>query len=289
MSLGLTRRAALGVGLAALARPAWADAGLARLEQQNGGRLGVLAVDTADGRSLAHRADERFTLCSTFKLPLAACVLARVDAGADMLTDVVHYSKQALRAMGFPGGHCPVTGAHIEQGALSVASLCQAVVVESDNLAANLLLARIGGPQALTAFLRGLGDTVTRCDRFEMALNDYSGTLDTTSPRAMAGTARRILLGDTLRPETRDLLESWMIDSQTGLERLRAAVPRDWVVADKTGTSTADEANDVALLQPPGRKPIVVAVYYNAPNLPMEKRDTVHRQVGRIVVNWIRN
>jgi beta-lactamase class A len=283
MTLGCSRRLVVAGALAAFCGTARAEDTLAALEREHGGRLGVFALDIADGRSLAYRADERFTLCSTFKFPLAACVLARVDAGADRLTGPVRYGEAELRALGYPGGHCPVTGEHVRQGALTVGSLCQAMVSESDNLAANLLLRRIGGPGALTGFLRALGDTVTRSDRYEPLLNDYDGMLDTTSPRAMAGTARRILLGDTLRPQTRDLLESWMIDSQTGLNRIRAAIPADWIAAGKTGTGD-DEANDVVVLQQPGRKPIVAAAYYNAPHLPADAREAVLRGVGRAIV-----
>jgi beta-lactamase class A len=280
MMVEISRRG-LGVGVCALwAGAAWAagDA-LAAIEARHGGRLGVFAADTGSGRVLAHRADERFLLCSTFKGVLAAMVLARVDAGQDSLAAMVPYGRQDLIS------HAPVTAAHVGAGALPVGVLTEAILSVSDNTAANLLLARVGGPAALTRFARGMGDTVTRFDRYELSAGDPSGDKDTTTPRAIVGTAQRMLLGDVLRPASRAQLERWMVACAVGLGRLRGGLPTAWVVGDRTGTGHT-QCNDYAIARPPGRAPIVMAAYYDGPGLDDEGREAVLRAVGVAIGAW---
>ena len=241
--------AGLLAGNARAADLAALQARLAHLEKTSGGRLGVAVLDSADGRRFGLRQDERFPLCSTFKLLLAACVLARVDRGEEQLArrivygrgDLVEYSPTAERHVGKPG--------------LSVAELCEAAVTLSDNGAANLLLASLGGPAGLTDWLRGTGDEVTRLDRNEPTLNQAipGDPRDTTTPTAMLETLQRLLLGDVLKPTSREQLRAWLLANQTGDARIRAGVPKDWKVGDKTGTGpkATGTSNDVAILWPP--------------------------------------
>jgi beta-lactamase class A len=257
-----------------------AQAALAAIEGRYGGRLGVFAVETESGRTLAHRADERFLMCSTFKGLLAAQVLSRVDLGQETLTRLVPYSEKDLIFTS------PVTKAGVAQGALSVATLCQAMVEVSDNTAAILLMRSAGGPEGLTRFVRSLDDAITRSDRFEPESNQSNGILDTTAPRAIVGSVRKTLLGDVLSQNSRELLEGWMIAAKPGLKRLRAAFPADWVGADRPGTSLDNETNDYALARPPGRAPLLVAAYYDAPQLTMDLREAVLRDVGAVFVTW---
>ncbi len=286
MESPLTRRRILaGTAAAAALGPAGAawsayDA-LAALEAQVRGRLGVFAVDTGSVRRLAHRADERFVMCSTFKLILAAAVLARIEAGRERLDRRIAYGPPDLL------DYAPVTRAHLAEGAMSVEALVAAAMVVSDNTAANLLLASVGGPAAVTAFARRLGDGVTRLDRSEPALNRTDGILDTTSPRAMAGSARAILLGDAVSQASRRRLQGWMVASTPGLGRLRAGLPASWRSGDKSGTGDS-EANDVALAWPPARPPLVIAAFYDAPGLDGPGREAVLREVGRIIAAWLR-
>ncbi|XXX79908.1 class A beta-lactamase [Sorangium sp. So ce134] len=252
---------------------------LARVEAQVGGRLGVAALDTASGARIGHRAAERFAMCSTFKALLAASVLARVDQGQLRLDHRVTYRESDLLE------HAPVTRARLKEGGLTVEDLCAAVIEISDNTAANLLLAQIGGPAGLTAYLRGLGDEVTRLDRNEPALNEnVPGDLrDTTTPDAMTDTVRAILVGDRgLQRASRERLASWMVRATTGLARLRAGLPKDWVVGDKTGTGNGI-ANDVAVAWPPSRAPIVIACFVDAPSASADARNAAHAEVARIV------
>jgi beta-lactamase class A len=249
------------------------------IEQRHGGRLGLFVLSTGTGRTLAHRSDERFLMCSTFKGILAALVLSLVDSGKDGLDRMVPFGKRDLL------DHSPVTAAHLSAGALSVADLCSAIVVFSDNGAANLLLSRVGGPPALTAYVRALGDSITRFDRFEPALNHRSGVLDTTTPSAFAGTVQTTLLGTGLSAKSRALLEGWMVACKTGSARLRASFPPDWIAGDKTGTSDG-RCNDYALIRWHGHAPMIVAAYYDSPGIALDKQEAVLREVGAAVVAW---
>ncbi len=266
------------LGVAAVPAPVTTEA-IAAIERRRGGRLGVFVIDTGSGRTLAHRADERFLLCSTFKGVLAAMVLSRVDAGRDDLASLVRYGERDLL------GHSPITSAHVREGALAVGALTSAILLFSDNGAANLLLARVGGPAALTAYVRGLGDPITRFDRYELAAGLRSGALDTTTPRAIAGTARTILLGDALSPASRARLEGWMVAGQLGAARLRASFPPSWVAGDRTGTGDG-ECNDYAIVHRPGRAPLMMATYHDAPGMELGAQEAVLREVGSAIVAW---
>jgi len=252
---------------------------LAALERLSGGRLGVMALDTGSGRTLTHRAGERFLLCSTFKLLLAAQVLKGVDEGRETLERVLTYGRADLL------DYAPVTTRRLAEGGMTMAALCEAAVTESDNTAANLLLARMGGPASLTRCLRALGDPVTRLDRFEPALNRPvpGHPYDTTTPAAMVATLRTLLLGDVLSASSRDQLLRWLLATNTGSARLRAGLPAGWRLAHKTGTGVNGATNDIGLLYPPGRAPILVAVYYTGAKASQPRRDAVLAEVARLV------
>jgi len=216
---------------------------LAELEARLGGRVGVAALDTRDGTALFYRGDERFAMCSSFKWLLAAAVLARVDSRELALSQRVPFSANDLIEFS------PATKARVGEGSLTAGELCEAAVEVSDNTAANLLLALVGGPQGLTRYLRQAGDQVTRVDRNETALNSNipGDERDTTTPSAMVETMRRILVGNALSGGGRERLLSWMKNCRTGLERLRAGLPTAWVEGDKTGSGSNGAAVDTAV------------------------------------------
>lgn len=284
MAVQPTRRAVLTVPFLTvplLAVPAFANDAkpkFAELERRNGGRLGVAAFDTASGRRIGHRSEERFPMCSTFKFLAAAFVLARVDRGEERLDRRIVYSAQDLVT------YSPITKDHAGPAGLSVAELCDATMTLSDNTAGNLLLASFGGPAGLTAYARSLGDQTTRLDRIETALNEGlpDDPRDTTSPIAMLGTMQRLLLGDALSAASRDHLTSWLIANKTGDKRLRAGMP-GWKVGDKTGTGGNGSANDIAIAWPTGRAPLLVTVYYTGSTISDEARNDVIAEAGRIV------
>lgn len=282
----LTRRALVGSGFAAAssvrswgATSATAASRLARIERTTGGALGVLALDTASGRRLAHRADERLPLCSTFKWLLASAVLYRVDHGEERLDRPIAYTRADLLS------NSPTTEAHVAEGALPVTVLCEAAITLSDNAAANLLLPTVGGPAGLTRWLRSIGDSVTRLDRMETELNTPGpgDPRDRTSAAAMVGDLRRILLGDVLSPGSRERLTGWLVANKTGATRLRAGLPQGWRVGDKTGAWNGKTANDVAIAWPAGRAPILVAAYSTGGALSDVARNAALADVGRVV------
>lgn len=260
------------------ALPTFAPGSMAEIEERVGGRVGVFAVDTGTGRQLAHRADERFAMCSTFKWVLAGAILLRVDRAQLSLDERVAYGSSDLLE------YAPFTSRHVTEGSVTVEDLARAAVTVSDNTAANLLLAKIGGPVELTRFVRSLGDPVTRLDRIEPALNsnEAGDPRDTTSPRAMTGLMRRLLCGDTLSDAGRERLLSWLRDCETGQDRLRAGLPGNWIVGDKTGTGAHSAMNDVAIAVPPGRAPILVAAYMSEGTAPTALQ-AAHTDVGRLV------
>ena len=264
---------------ASLAAGAPDSRSLAALERRAGGRLGVFAVDTGSGRQLGHRADARFPMCSTFKLLLAAQLLRRVDEGRESLDRILPYGPADLLE------YAPVAAAHVGQGGLAIGALCEAALTQSDNTAANLLLAALGGPPAFTRFARTLGDPVTRLDRNEPALNRPvpGRNLDTTSPRAMLGSVRKVVLGDGLSAPSRARLERWLLANTTGGRRLKAGIPATWSIGDKTGTSGEGAVNDLGILYPPGRPPILVTAFYHGPKATPAAREAVLAEVGRIV------
>ncbi|MBY0295704.1 MAG: class A beta-lactamase [Methylobacterium sp.] len=283
--LQFTRRAILvGTALAACRAiaaegPEEAVARLAALERQEGGRLGVCVRDTGTGRVLSYRADERFALCSTFKAVAAAAVLARVDRGEERLERRMAYGPGDLDT------YAPVTAKHVAEGAMTLADLCAAAVVWSDNTAGNLLLQALDGPEGFTAYVRSQGDTVTRLDRTEPTLNTAipGDPRDTTTPAAIAGLLERILLGPALSPASRTRLLGWMTESPTGAKRLRAGLPPDWQVGDKTGTGENGTANVVAIIRRQNSAPLIAAVYLTqSPGTP-DARNALHAEVGRLV------
>jgi beta-lactamase class A len=276
----ITRRAAIATTLAAAAAPAfagppadWAPA----LEKARGGRLGVAVLDTATGRTYAHRGDERFLMCSVFKFILASLVLSRVDLGKENLDRQIRYARADLLE------YAPVTRAYVDEGQMTLGSLCAAAVNESDNTAANLILRQIGGPAAVTAYARSLGDSVTRCDRWEPHLNGPDGDLDTTTPTAILKSMRTLALGDALKPQSRAMLVGWMAASRTGDAAVRAGIPADWRRAGKTGNGN-DESNDVVVLYPSeNRPPILAAGMYFNPAVTGDARRATLAEVGRAV------
>jgi beta-lactamase class A len=288
MNFQISRRGVL-VGAAALmygsrasaedAPSVGATAGrIAALEKRVGGRLGVAALDTATGRTLQYRPGERFALCSTFKFLAAAAILQRVDRGMEHLDRKIEYGQGDLL------DYAPVAKEHVKEGGMVLSDVCAAAVEWSDNTAANLLLQILGGPEGLTAFFRSLNDHVTRLDRNEPALNVVvpGEVHDTTTPAAMVGLLRSVLLGQVLLAGSRARLERWMVDAKVGEYRLPAGLPTGWRIAHKTGT-WSNETNDVGVVWPPDRAPIIVAAFYSRGGTPQEQREGVLRDVGGVV------
>jgi beta-lactamase class A len=260
-------------------RLALANNRLAEIEAREGGRLGVFVRDTGAGATIEHRADERFPMCSTFKLLTAAAALKRVDDGAERLDRTIAYGPNDLLE------YAPIAKAHVAEGGMTLADLCAAAIDWSDNTAANLVLQAIGGPPGFTQFARSLGDKVTRLDRNEPTLNEATpgDERDTTSPRAMAADMQKVLLGDALSDQSRRQLEAWLIDDKVGDKRVRAGLPHSWRIGDKTGSGDHGTANTIAIIRPPDQAPILAAVYYTESSAPMDARNAIHKEIGSLI------
>jgi beta-lactamase class A len=255
---------------------------LAKLEQTAGGRLGVSALNTANGTWIGHRADERFPFCSTFKVILSGAILARSTQAAGFMqqriryaqSDVVHYSA--------------VTAEHIGDG-MTVAELCAAAIQHSDNTAANLLIKLLGGTDAVTAYARLIGNDVFRLDRLETSLNDAvpGDPRDTATPASMVRSLHTLTLGDTLPIAQRTQLLDWLRGNQMGSKRIGAALPAGWTMGDKTGTGDYGTANDLAVIWPPSRPPLILGIYHTQPGQDAKARDDVVAAAARIVVGAV--
>ncbi len=254
-----------------------------RIERGSGGRLGVAMLDTASGAEASHRVAERFPMCSTFKLLASAAILTRVDSGQEKLDRLIPFGAVNVIA------NSPATSARVPEGGMSLADLCEAALTLSDNTAANLLLANIGGPQGLTAFARSIGDSVTRLDRIEPDLNEARpGDLrDTTSPAAMLADIKLLVIGDKLSKTSRQQLTDWLLANKTGGPRFRAGLDKTWRVADKTGSGDNDTANDIGLIWPPNRPPIIVCVYLTASTTNSDARNAAIAAVARAVAKAV--
>jgi beta-lactamase class A len=252
------------------------------LEKPTGARLGVSAFDTGSGKRIGYREKELFAMCSTFKFFAAAAILARVDLKQERLDRIVTYNKSDLVP------YSPVTEKHVGEG-MPLSAICEAAIAWSDNTAGNLMLDALGGSKGVTDYARSLGDEITRLDRRETELNEATpgDPRDTTTPEAMRQNLEKTVLGTALSEQSRKKLADWLIGNKVGDKRLRAGLPKNWKVGDKTGTSDSGMANDVAVIWPPDRKPIVLTVYLYDPKGTPDSRNAIHQKVASLVAEHI--
>ncbi|MFC7780473.1 class A beta-lactamase [Legionella taurinensis] len=252
---------------------------LAALEASAGGRLGIAAINQANGMTIQYHARQAFPLCSTSKAMSVAALLSQNMRNKTLLQEKIHYSKQDLVV------HSPETEKHLADG-MTLAELCEATITQSDNAALNLILKKIGGPGAVTAFARSIGDKQFRLDRFEPDLNTAipGDPRDTTTPKAMALSLQK-LTTDTLAAPERQLLITWLRNNTTGGARIRAGLPEGWVVGDKTGTGDYGTSNDIGVIWPPHCQPVTLAVYFTQPKVDATPNNDVIAAATRIVIS----
>ena len=257
-----------------------AAARIAAVETRIGGRIGVAVLDTSNGKRVDYRQDERFPMCSTFKFLAAAAVLKRVDEKKEKLDRFVSYGAKDILE------YAPVTKEHLKDGGMTLGALCEATIEQSDNTAANLLLNAIGGPAGLTHFARSLGDRVTRLDRIEPELNSAipGDERDTTTPAAICSDMKSLLLGDALSEALRHRLEDWLQRNETGRAMIRAGVPNNWIIGDKTGRGSNGATNDIAIMRPPSRSQILLAIYSVGSTASAKDREAAIAEVAKIAV-----
>jgi beta-lactamase class A len=255
---------------------------LAQIEGKSRGRLGVAVLDTQTGFYAELHGGDRFPMCSTFKFLAATAVLKRVERGQSQLDKLIKFEAKDVVA------YSPVTKDHVESG-MTLADLCEAALTQSDNTAGNMLLQEINGPSGLTDFMRSLGDSVTRLDRWEVELNEAvpGDARDTTTPVSMLNNLRQVVLGKQLSEQSRRKLTDWMLANKTGDARLRAGLPRAWKVADKTGAGERGTTNDIGVFWPPERKPILLTVYLTETQASAEERNMTIADVAKAVANIV--
>ena len=292
MPLSLSRRTFLfttGGAVLACAMPALAQtsaettgpaADLAALERKAGGRLGVASIDIASGEKIEYRAQERFPFCSVFKFVLTGAVLARSQKQPSLLQQKIYYHKADLVA------YSPITQTHVADG-MSVADLCAAAMQYSDNSAANLLLKLLGGPAAVTAFARSIGNESFRLDRTETSLNTSipGDVRDTATPASMAASLRALAVDNALSAPAREQMQTWLRGNTVGTQRIRAAVPAGWRVGDRTGTGEYGATNDVAVIWRPGMAPLLLAIFYTQDQPDAGHKEDVLADATRIVLS----
>lgn len=241
-------------------------------------RVGVAIVDDEKGQTFGYKADERFPLASTFKALASAAVLANVDSGKDKLVRRVTFAANDVVT------YSPVTEKRVADG-MTLAEVCEAAITISDNTAGNLLLKSIGGPEGFTAFMRSIGDSVTRIDRWETDLNEGKpGDLrDTTTPRAVVATLHKLAFGDVLSPASRKQLLDWMIADKVADALLRAGIPKDWRIGDKSGAGGNGARGIIAVMWPPGRKPLTAAIYLTETEASFDARNAAIAEIGSVL------
>ncbi|MFC6380586.1 RTG family carbenicillin-hydrolyzing class A beta-lactamase [Psychrobacter glacincola] len=252
-------------------------------ETELGARIGLAVHDLETGKRWEYKSNERFPLSSTFKTLACANVLQRVDLGKERMDRVVRFSESNLVT------YSPVTEKHVGKKGMSLAKLCQATLSTSDNSAANFILQAIGGPKALTKFLRSIGDDTTRLDRWETELNEAvpGDKRDTTTPIAMVATLEKLLIDETLSVKSRQQLESWLKGNEVGDALFRKGVPSDWIVADRTGAGGYGSRAITAVMWPPNRKPIVAALYITETDASFEERNAVIAKIGEQIAKTV--
>src|SRR4249919_2892943 len=282
----LTRRELLSaVAAAALTTGAHAaeraESALKTIHKRIGGRLGVHVLDSQSGRRFGIDENSRYAMASTFKVALAAALLWQVDRKAFTLDNRIHIDKSQL-LLNSPAVEVKLMAS---EDAMTVRDLLAAVITQSDNAATNVLLRAIGGPSVVTQFFRTLGDNVSRLDRYELELNSNvaGDPRDTTTPRAMVDSMLAIFTRDVLTIASRALLIDWMTASRTGLDRVRAGLPKSWNTGDKSGNGDNGAINDIVITYPPSRRPIFIAVYMSESKLTVPELGAAHAEIGRIV------
>ena len=243
----------------------------------------MAVLDTADGKRLDYRSEERFPMCSTFKFLAAAAVLKRIDEKQDQMDRFIRYDAKDILE------YAPVTKAHLKDGGMTLGALCAAAIEQSDNTAGNLLLDAIGGPVGLTNFLRSIGDEMTRLDLKEPELHSAipGDERDTTTPAAMCADMQRLPSGNVLSVSSRHQIEDWLRRNETGALMIRAGVPKTWTVGDKTGRCANGATNDVAIVRPPGHAPILVAIYSIGSTSSADDRAATLAEIARVIVEFL--
>ncbi|MBA2654186.1 MAG: class A beta-lactamase [Gammaproteobacteria bacterium] len=250
------------------------------LETSLDGRIGVYAINTANNQSIQYRAVERFPIQSTFKIMAISAILKQSATNPHILKQKMTYTTQDLVYWS------PITEKHVAEG-MTISELCAATMMYRDNTATNLIIKKLGGPGAVNAYARSINDETFRIDSLEPNLNsDPMQLRDTSTPTAMENSLQKIILGNVLPSFQQKQLITWMKGNTTGDARIRAGVPKGWIVADKTGASNEyGISNDIGIIWPPNCAPIVVVIYSVHHTKDASRRDDILAAATRIIID----
>lgn len=255
------------------------------LEKQYGGRIGMSFLNTHNNSVLSYRANERFPFASTFKVMAVAAMLKKSESDNRLLHKRIVYTEQQVNN----SGYAPITSKHIDTG-MTIDALCAAALKYSDNTAVNLLIEQLGGPNKITAFARSINDKHFNLTRLEPKLNlVYPGeSQDTTTPAAMTSSLKKLILGNALAKTQREKLKNWLIQNTTGDTKIRASVPSSWIVGDKTGSGRFGATNDIAIIWPQNREPLILSIYYVQKEIDAKHNNQLIREITTNVLNIMR-
>jgi beta-lactamase class A len=250
-----------------------------KLENDYGVKLGIYALDTETNKEIAFHADERFAYCSTFKALIVGAILKQDSL--EQLQQVVKYKQEDVLS------YAPVTKNNVDKG-MTIGELCNAALRFSDNTAGNLLLNHIGGPNGFKSALNQLGDNVTQPANIEPKLNEnIPGDIrDTSTPRQLAIDLQAYTTGKILTDDKKNFLIDWMMGNTTGNTLIRAGAPANWIVADKSGSGLYGRRNDIAIVMPPNKKPIIIAIVSTHDIKEAKYDDKLIAQASKIVFDF---
>ncbi|MEM9448403.1 MAG: class A beta-lactamase [Cyanobacteria bacterium P01_E01_bin.6] len=254
-----------------------------RIEASMNARVGIAVYDKETNQNWQYHANHRFPMNSTFKTIACAALLARVDSAQEQLEHIVIFDESELVT------YSPITETRIGAPGMSLDELCEATMTMSDNSAANFILEAIGGPEALTQFMRSIGDEISRLDRWEPDLNEVvpGDERDTTSPNAMARTLEQLVLNGTLSLDSRQKLENWLKGNEVGDDLFRSEVPCNWDIGDRTGAGGYGSRSIAAVMWPPQREPVIAAVYITETEASFDDRNAAIAEIGGAIVEAV--
>lgn len=255
------------------------------IEHDLDARVGIALFNTENDQQWLYRSNERFPFTSTFKALACAAVLKQVDDNKEVLDRIIPIQESDLVT------YSPVTENHINKNDMTIGDLCDAMTSMSDNTAANLILNVLDGPSGLTNFLRSIGDPISRLDRYETELNEATpgDERDTTTPYAIAVNIKNLILGDVLSPSSRMQLKDWLVNNKVGDDLIRAGVPSDWVVADRTGAGGYGSRGIIATIWPPNRAPLVVAIFITETEASFDERNNAIAEIAKTIADYFEN
>ncbi|WP_060204150.1 class A beta-lactamase [Sporosarcina koreensis] len=257
------------------------DEKFSQLENEFDAQIGVYAIDTGSNETIEYKPEERFAFASTYKA-LAAAILLQQNSLED-LKEVITYTEEDLVT------YSPITEKHVDTG-MTLLELSEAAVRFSDNTAGNLLFEALEGPKGFEQALREIGDNVTIADRFEPDLNNFTpeDSRDTSTPKALATSLQAFAVSDLLSDDKREMFTDWLKGNATGDKLIRAGAPKGWEVGDKSGAGAYGTRNDIAVVWPPDRAPIVIAILSKHNTVDAKYDDKLISRTAEIALNALK-